>query len=173
MRVLRTSLPLALLLLAGCGDGGGGGGDGSPPLDKTAPFVGSWVAAGALKFACPTLMVDMTQAISNAGQTITKGTDSDLVVNTFLPGCSVKMNVSGSTATIVPAQMCTLMVMGFQAMGMFSSGQMMVNGDTGTFMYTGTGTFAGSVPCTFSAMGTLVKGTPDGGAPPAADAGTD
>jgi hypothetical protein len=172
MRDLRTSLPLALLLLAGCGSGGGGAVDASPPADKTAPFVGSWVAAGSLKFACPTLMVDMTQAISNAGQTITKGTDSDLVVSTFLQGCSVKMNVSGSTATILPAQMCTLMVMGFQAMGMFSSGQMMVSGDAGSFMYAGTGTFAGSVPCTFSATGTLVKGSPDGGAPPS-DAGTD
>jgi hypothetical protein len=64
------------------------------------------------------------------------------------------------------------MAMGFQAMGTFTEGTLTPMGDALAFKYAGTGTFINFM-CTFSATGTLVRGTVEAGAPGSSDAGTD
>jgi hypothetical protein len=142
---------IASLAVAGCGSS-------ATEADKTAPFVGPWTATGSQMGSCPGLIPSFNQPIDRVAQTITKGTDSDLVMTLFM-GCSVKLDVAGNVATIKPGQTCSLTVMMIMAMGTITSGTFTVTGDTATFKYEGTGGL-GPIACTFMASGTSVKGAP-------------
>jgi hypothetical protein len=165
---MRTGPSSALVLVAGLALAGCG--SSNSEADKTADFIGTWNASGTFTAECPPLLAKTTQPLDKFQQVVTKGTDSDLVTTTMFANCSLKMDVNGNLATVKSGQTCTVSVMGFQAMGTFTSGTFTVTGDTGTFSYAGTGNLAG-VSCTFSAMGTTAKSAGDAGATSPADAG--
>jgi hypothetical protein len=152
MKACRLAVVAACALgaLAGCG------GSDDQPADKTGPFVGTWTATGAQMGTCPAPIGSFNQPIDNVVQTISKGTDSDLSMTLFM-GCTVKLDVTGTVATIRPGQACSLMVMGVTAMGAINTGTFTVTGDTASFNYAGTGGL-GPIMCTFSASGTSKKG---------------
>jgi hypothetical protein len=155
-----------ILLFAGCG---------GSESDKTAPFVGTWaVTSGSVTAMCPAPIGTVMQKFDTGEQAMVKGTDSDLLF-TLLPNCQLKLDVSGSTATLrtMPVQTCMLMFSGIPVTGSFTSGTFMVTGTMAKYDYAGTATIGGSVMCPVTGTGTSVKGaaSPDGGGgTPAADA---
>src|SRR5437867_1675856 len=103
MRPLLAALSVLIpLALAACGSSGGEG-------DKTSPFIGTWrVTTGKLTAICPDPIGSQDQKLDDSEQSIAKGTDSDLVL-TLLPGCSVKLDVTGKMANLKasnPPQTC-------------------------------------------------------------------
>jgi hypothetical protein len=154
-----AALAIAAALFASCGSS-------SSEADKTGAFVGPWtVNMGAVTGNCPTLgMVNFK--LDGAVQTIVKGTDSDLAV-TLLTGCTVKMDVAGSVATVrtTPAQTCMISLpQGFPITATFTGGTFTVAGTTAMFNFSGTGAL-GALSCPVMGTGTSTKGAPaDGGA---------
>jgi hypothetical protein len=168
----RLLLPPLLLSLAsalvGCSSSDGG--------DKTAAFVGPWtVTSGAVTGNCPTLgaagMVNVK--LDGSVQTIAKGTDSDLAV-TLLAGCTVKMNVSGTVATLItmPVQSCMISFNGLPVTATVTGGTFTVSDKTASFMFSGMGAL-GALSCPVMGSGTSMKGaTADGGATDATTSAT-
>lgn len=145
-----AAVAVALVVGAGCGGGGtlpssdlGSGSDlaqqivrdfAVPPdltvlpdlaMPVTAKFLGTWSygAGAALKTDCPGQMpsTDISTATFlvtlKSGQTITFSAGNTL-------NCSFDFTVAGDTATIVPNQMCTIMVNGLNAQVAPDSGTM-------------------------------------------------
>jgi hypothetical protein len=167
---MRTKLTLAALALTlACS---------SSDSDKTAAFVGTWAVTGGMVTAmCPAPLGTVTQKFDSGSQEIVKGTDSDIVF-TLLPNCQLKLDVSGSTATLktMPVQTCNLSFNGIPVQGTFTSGTVMLTGTMAKYDYAGTAAIGGgasAIMCPVVGTGTSVKGAPaaEGGAP-AADAGS-
>lgn len=155
---MRRFVPVLVALLAGCGS--------SSESDKTAPFVGPWtVTTGTVGGNCPAPIGMVSFKLEGTGQTIAKGTDSDLAV-TLVSGCVVKMNVMGTVATLVttPAQSCMLMLPnGLPVMATFMAGSFTVTDKTASFTFAATGAL-GPLSCPVTGSGTSMKGAaPDGG----------
>jgi hypothetical protein len=134
------------------------GGTSAPQTDQ---FVGNWTfASGELTPVCPGVAGVMPFSIAGGPVTLTKldATTLSLVLN---PQCDVHLAVSGSRATVLPAQTCTLDVGG-------ASGSQVISITTWTLVLSGDhidNTIAGSVViCTASGTGVLVRDTSDAGA---------
>jgi hypothetical protein len=97
----RISLLACALAWAG---GCGGGGD-EKNVEK---FLGEW------KYGMAELMVTCPPAPAMkfpymGSLTFAKGTDSDLAGTPSASTCSLKFDISGDTATLLPGQSCTIM----------------------------------------------------------------
>jgi hypothetical protein len=172
MRRFVPALAIAACLILGCGGSNSSSSDASTP-DKTAPFLGPWtVSVGAVMGTCPVVgMIDYK--LDGSVQAISKGTDSDLAV-TLLAGCTVKMDVMGTVATLrtTPPQTCTLMLPnGLPVMATFTSGMFNVADQRASFTFSGTGAL-GMLSCPVTGTGMSLKGAPADGGAPAADGAT-
>jgi hypothetical protein len=162
MRGRLAIAALSALVLVGCG-----GTAESPPPDKTAPFVGPWtITSGTVTGTnCP-LVGMVSFKLDGAVQTIAKGTDSDLAV-ALLTGCTVKMNVTGTVATLPPTPVQSCMITlpnGLPVMATFMGGSFTVTDKTAAFNFTGTAALGAST-CPVTGSGSSIKGAPaDGGA---------
>jgi hypothetical protein len=145
---------------AGCGGDSGG---------ATDPFVGRWmVTAGTQKVNCGAITVPDSN-LAGTFQELKKDTDNTLSIDLTM-GCVVKLDVSGTTATVRANQTCTITVMlgnmTLPVNGTITGGKFVVNGTTATFDYMGSATGGGGLfSCTFTASGMSMKTTaaPDAG----------
>jgi hypothetical protein len=145
----------ATLGLAGCG-----GED-----DNTSQFVGTWrYASGLRTITCPNLGQRMDQLSGTL--TLNKGVDAPLVV--ILSGCSLRLDISGSSATVRPGQICPPMPAGTLADGTaitetdtHQTGSFTVTGNTATIAESGSAqlVFGATEICNFTMNGTLTRET--------------
>jgi hypothetical protein len=150
---------LASYALLGCG----GGGDGAD-IDQ---FVGRWVVtAGTQTVTCTGLPIPPMD-LKGTSQQLMKDSATTLSI-ALLDGCTVKLDVAGSTATVRPNQQCTFNAMFMNTtvpvMGTVTGGKFVITGNTAAFDYAGNAMY-GPLMCTLSASGTSMKtaGSPDGG----------
>jgi hypothetical protein len=152
-RSLAFLIVTVALANAGCGGDSGG---------ATDPFVGRWmVTAGTQKVNCGALTVPDNN-LAGTFQELKKDTDNTLSIDLTM-GCVVKLDVSGTTATVRPNQTCTITTMvqnmNLSVNGTITGGKFVVNGTTATFDYMGTAMAGGVFTCTFSASGMSMKST--------------
>jgi len=142
---------LALALTPSCGGGG----------DPTARFVGPWTfSAGTVVPMCTLVPVS---SFSIAGLNVTfEKVDSSTIKLTVNAGCVVSFKVSGSKATVVDGQTCSLDVpqVGTVSISVTSWTLTLVGDHIDTSL---SGMALGI--CTAMGTGTLVHGTTDAGAP--------
>lgn len=156
-RALKALLVSSVLLL-GCGSSSGGGGN-------AAPFFGTWTygSGSTLTPMSCTFLNTAIPPIDLSGDTVTitagaSASQIDLVQGTT--ACTIKFNVSGTTATATSGQMCTLMVNGVMPVLSVTSWTLMLSGDTLAAGFSGSAPFGGT-SCTASGSGSLAKNTPD------------
>ena len=157
-RVNRIALVAGLLLL-GCGSSGGGGGNG-------APFVGMWkYSSGTVTPMNCSILGTPIPALDLAGDTVTisMGTDSSHLQFVEGMACTINFSVSGSIATASAAQMCTIPVMGVNAVINVSAWTLTLTGDTISTNFSGSAPIGGA-NCTASGSGTLQRNSTDGAA---------
>jgi hypothetical protein len=158
-RALKGLLVSSVLLL-GCGSSSGGGGNGGP-------FIGTWTYAtpSTLTPSNCSFLGQPIPPIDLSGDTVTITAGASASQIDFVQGtaCTIKFNVSGTTATATSGQSCTLQVSGTSAQLMVSSWTLMLSGDTLTAGFSGSAAIGGP-SCIASGAGSLAKNTPDAAA---------
>jgi hypothetical protein len=142
------------------------GSDGSARKTDAAavvqPFLGTWTpTSGAIALNCGGTIT------SDRATDTTKwvaGTTSDLVQPADSSGCSLRANVSGNTATLLPGQMCTQQTNGSSLTIALSTYTFTVasDGKTASEQASGTAVLTGATTadCTYNATVSYTKVSP-------------
>jgi hypothetical protein len=163
-----------LLALAACSssappggaspDAGADAPDASPDADPAEPFVGTWQFTGGTRMiTCP--MYGNNSTTLAGSFMVARGVDAPLVL--ALPNdCFLKLDISGSSAAVRPAQVCPPFQVKFPdgspgtEVDTFNNGTFVVSGEAATLALSGTATvMAGGLTaqCTFTEPGTLMR----------------
>jgi hypothetical protein len=154
-RALKGLLVSSVLFL-GCGSSGNGTGNGSA-------FVGSWTYTnGTLTPSSCSILGTTIPPLDLTGETvvITAGASPSQIDFVEGTACTIKFNVSGTTATAAAGQSCTLPVDGLSAQLNVSSWTLMLSGETLAAGFSGSAPIGGT-SCTASGSGSLAKAASD------------
>jgi hypothetical protein len=136
--------------------GAGMGGTSTPAAPDLSAFTGTWKYTTGTEVAnCGAQ--NFTEQLSGNFK-IEKGTDAPLVI--IDDSCVLKMDPSGTTATLRAGQTCTEVTMGNSATLMVNAGSMVVTGTTATINHSGNLTLilnGASVACRYTVNGTAMK----------------
>jgi hypothetical protein len=157
-KVLSLTALALCLATVGCGGGDDGGGD-------PAAFVGMWqYTSGTNNFQCPMLNTNDTSQLQGTKETFAKGVDAPLIYSDASTNCTVKFNISGTTATAPGGQSCMTNLMtangNFPTTITVTSAVFTVNGTTGhfsssaNFVVNANGT---SINCSSTGSGDLMR----------------